>query len=307
MHSLRLRASLTTTVRNLGGIAERNAPTSITPAGVKFMVHAVPPKPVDFTSNALLQGGFVKKSQNKQKTSILTNSVFASRNPYRHSTPLVQHSVRYYAKDLNLPEPILRTVLNAPKTSYGGDNITDYLKPQPQTEEEASSHDNREFAYLVNSGTRFVWSAGIRLLAFKFLHSISASAEVLALATIEVDVSKVDPGKTITITWRGKPVFIKHRTAQEIEEIRNTPLTELKDPQRDEERVKDEHWSVLLAICTHLGCVPVTDAGAYNAFFCPCHGSHYDASGRIRRGPAPLNLEVPKHNFIEGGKVIVLG
>ncbi len=179
--------------------------------------------------------------------------------------------------------------------------MTAYLKPQEE------GHDPRQFAYLANTGTRFVWSAGIRLLAFKFLHSISASAEVLALATIEVDVSKIDPGKTITITWRGKPVFIKHRTAQEIEDIKATPMSDLKDPQPDEQRVKDENWSVLLAICTHLGCVPVTDAGAYNAFFCPCHGSHYDASGRIRRGPAPLNLEVPKHAFTEGGKVIVLG
>lgn len=141
----------------------------------------------------------------------------------------------------------------------------------------------------------------------KLLYSWTASADVLAVSKIEVDLSAIPIGKTVTITWRGKPVFIRHRTDAEIKEAQGTPMSELKDPQADVDRAKDPNWIILLAICTHLGCVPVTDAGAFNAFFCPCHGSHYDVSGRIRRGPAPLNLEVPKHSFADGGNTLVLG
>jgi ubiquinol-cytochrome c reductase iron-sulfur subunit len=290
MQSIRLRTTLTACVGNLVGKTTSSSAVSPIVSGTSTVLDVNP------VSSRV--GGFSLIRSNKN---IVQPKKIFGNNTYRHVTPLVtRQTVRQYST--YVPPEIVKTVRNAPKTSYGGDNQTAYLIPQ-----EDNAENRQQFAYLVNSGTRFIWSAGIRLLAFKFLHSISASAEVLALATIEVDISKIDPGKTITITWRGKPVFIKHRTVQEIEEIRSTPLSELKDPQPDEQRVKDENWSVLLAICTHLGCVPVTDAGAYNAFFCPCHGSHYDASGRIRRGPAPLNLEVPKHTFVEGGKVIVLG
>jgi ubiquinol-cytochrome c reductase iron-sulfur subunit len=128
-----------------------------------------------------------------------------------------------------------------------------------------------------------------------------------AMASIEVDVSKVQEGQQVVIKWRGKPLFVRYRTAKEIKEAEDTPLTELKDPQTDAERVKKgkEQYLILVGSCTHLGCVPTFGAGDYSGWFCPCHGSVYDTSGRIRRGPAPKNLEVPEYTFLTDSKVKV--
>ena len=105
--------------------------------------------------------------------------------------------------------------------------------------------------------------------------------------------------------WRGKPVFLKRRTQDEIAEARAVSLEELKDPQKDEDRVKDgkDEWLVMLGVCTHLGCVPLADKGDYKGWFCPCHGSHYDVSGRIRKGPAPVNMEIPKYEFVDNNTI----
>ena len=110
--------------------------------------------------------------------------------------------------------------------------------------------------------------------------------------------TSVEPGKSITVLWRGKPVFIKRRTQEEIDEARAVKLEELKHPETDEERAKNPEWLVMLGVCTHLGCVPLNDKGDYNGWFCPCHGSHYDTSGRIRKGPAPTNMEIPQYKFV---------
>jgi ubiquinol-cytochrome c reductase iron-sulfur subunit len=137
--------------------------------------------------------------------------------------------------------------------------------------------------------------------AWPLVDSLNPAADVLALASTEVDVSAVQPGQSIRVMWRGKPVFIRHRTAEEIEEAKAVTLTDLPDPQADEARVKEGHaeWLVLLGVCTHLGCVPIGNkAGEYGGWFCPCHGSHYDTSGRIRKGPAPTNLAVPPYEFL---------
>jgi ubiquinol-cytochrome c reductase iron-sulfur subunit len=125
---------------------------------------------------------------------------------------------------------------------------------------------------------------------------------VLALASTEVDLSGVEEGMRITVTWRGKPVFVDHRTQKEIEEARAVPLDELRDPQPDDARVIEPQWLIVVGVCTHLGCVPLGQKtgdprGDYGGWFCPCHGSHYDTSGRIRRGPAPINLVVPEYAF----------
>ena len=133
---------------------------------------------------------------------------------------------------------------------------------------------------------------------------MSASADVLALASAEFDISGLAEGTTMTCKWRGKPVFIRHRTAHEIATEEAVSLAQLKDPQTDADRVQDPEWLIVLGICTHLGCVPISGAGEYGGWFCPCHGSHYDTSGRIRKGPAPLNLEIPPYK-LEGQKVIV--
>jgi ubiquinol-cytochrome c reductase iron-sulfur subunit len=122
---------------------------------------------------------------------------------------------------------------------------------------------------------------------------------VQALASTEVDVSSVQEGSSITVLWRGKPVFIKKRTPEEIQEARTVNLQDLKDPQEDKDRVKKDEWLVTVGVCTHLGCVPLANKGDYKGgWFCPCHGSHYDTSGRVRKGPAPTNLEIPEYEFI---------
>ena len=136
--------------------------------------------------------------------------------------------------------------------------------------------------------------------------TIDPDASVTALASTEVDISGVEPGQSITVLWRGKPVFIKRRTQEEIDSARSVDLKDLKHPERDEDRAKNPEWLVMLGVCTLLACVPLTDMGDYNAWFCPCHGSHYDTSGRIRKGPAPTNMEVPKYVFLNS-KTIKIG
>lgn len=130
------------------------------------------------------------------------------------------------------------------------------------------------------------------------------SADVLALASAEFDVGGIAEGTTLTVKWRGKPVFIRHRTDAEIAAEAAVNISTLRDQQTDAERAKDPKWLVVLGVCTHLGCVPISGAGEYGGWFCPCHGSHYDVSGRIRKGPAPLNLELPPYT-LENGKLLV--
>jgi ubiquinol-cytochrome c reductase iron-sulfur subunit len=123
---------------------------------------------------------------------------------------------------------------------------------------------------------------------------------------VPVDLSKIEVGQTVTVKWRGKPVFIRRRTEGEIERENGVDAASLRDPQTDAERVRaGPEWLVVVGVCTHLGCVPISNAGDYNGWFCPCHGSHYDASGRIRRGPAPYNLEVPEYKFLSDTKMMV--
>ena len=132
---------------------------------------------------------------------------------------------------------------------------------------------------------------------------MNPSADVLALSSVEVDLAPIAEGAAVTIKWRGKPVFIRHRTAEEISEADAVPLSDLRDPQTDAERATKPEWLVIVGVCTHLGCVPLGNKpgepkGDYNGWFCPCHGSHYDTAGRIRKGPAPLNLPVPEYAYL---------
>jgi ubiquinol-cytochrome c reductase iron-sulfur subunit len=141
-----------------------------------------------------------------------------------------------------------------------------------------------------------------------FVHSMNPAADTLALASTEVDLSPIVEGQEVKVMWRGKPVFIRHRTAAEIEAARKDDTAELKDPATDESRVKKgkEQWLVMLGVCTHLGCVPLGNAqGDYKGWFCPCHGSHYDTSGRIRKGPAPKNLHVPDYDFTSDTNIVI--
>ena len=135
------------------------------------------------------------------------------------------------------------------------------------------------------------------------IDQMNPDASVKALATTEVDISTIELGKTITVLWRGKPVFIRRRTQEEISKAQNVNLKELKDPQKDEDRVKKSEWLIMTGVCTHLGCIPLGNKGDFGGWFCPCHGSHYDTSGRIRKGPAPTNLEIPKYEFIDNNTI----
>ncbi|KII93721.1 hypothetical protein PLICRDRAFT_131796 [Plicaturopsis crispa FD-325 SS-3] len=169
-----------------------------------------------------------------------------------------------------------------------------------------SEPGNRALSYFM-VGSLGVLSASVAKSSItEFLSTMSASADVLALAKVEVELGSIPEGKNVIIKWRGKPVFIRHRTPDEIQEAKAIDWKSLRDPQSDEDRVKRPEWLVMIGVCTHLGCVPIGEAGDYGGWFCPCHGSHYDISGRARKGPAPLNLEVPAYDFNDAeGKVII--
>lgn len=155
----------------------------------------------------------------------------------------------------------------------------------------------RATTYVILGGGGVLTAHGAKNVVTQFVSSMGASADVLALAKIEVDLSTIPEGKNAVFKWQGKPLFVRHRSQNEIDDVRGVELSSLRDPQHDDDRVTKPEWLVLVGVCTHLGCVPIANAGEYGGYFCPCHGSHYDASGRIRKGPAPSNLEIPKHEF----------
>ncbi len=138
-----------------------------------------------------------------------------------------------------------------------------------------------------------------------FIDSMNPSKDVQALASVEVDISNINVGEEKKVMWRGKPISIRRRKKEEIEAAKSVDLAELRDPQKDEDRVKSgkEEWLVTVQICTHLGCVPIGGEGEYKGWFCPCHGSQYDTSARIRKGPAPKNLEIPPYEFLSDTKI----
>ncbi len=165
----------------------------------------------------------------------------------------------------------------------------------------------RDILQLVALGGAAVGMAGI---AWPLIDYMNPARDVMALATVDVELAAIDPGMAITIVWRGKPVFVRHRTPAEIAAAEKTPLDALKDPQADAKRVKPGHaeWLVVIGICTHLGCVPVGNRpteprGNYGGWFCTCHGSQFDTSGRIRQGPAPTNLVIPPYQFVSDTKI----
>lgn len=163
----------------------------------------------------------------------------------------------------------------------------------------------RDFLYLMTGAMGAVGTAAV---AWPFIHQMNPSKDVLALSTTEVDLSPIQQGQAITVMWRGKPVFIRRRTEPEVQQANAVSLAELPDPQADSARAQRPEWLVVVGVCTHLGCVPLgtkaTDPkGEFGGWFCPCHGSHYDSSGRIRKGPAPKNLEVPTYTFLTDTRI----
>lgn len=182
------------------------------------------------------------------------------------------------------------------------------MTDNPSTNQEELDGPRRDFLLY---STTTLGVAGVAVAAWPFIHSINPAKDVLALASTEVDLSAVEEGMAITVMWRGKPVFIRHRTADEIAKAVSVNIDDLKDPQADADRVQKPEWLVVVGVCTHLGCIPSGQnlgdtKGEFGGWYCPCHGSNYDTSGRIRKGPAPFNLPVPPYAFT-GDKSIVIG
>jgi ubiquinol-cytochrome c reductase iron-sulfur subunit len=169
----------------------------------------------------------------------------------------------------------------------------------------AGGGTRRDFLYLAAGAFGAV---GTAVTVWPFISSLNPSADVLALSSTDVNLQPVAVGQAITVTWRGRPVFVRRRTQQEIDEARAVPLADLRDPQTDQSRAARPEWLILVGVCTHLGCIPLGQKpteprGDYGGWFCPCHGSHYDTSGRIRKGPAPRNLAVPTYAFVNDTNV----
>lgn len=214
----------------------------------------------------------------------------------------------------NRLEKNLLLVNNIIEVYKKGDNtrMADTRTPphERQEEEGGSSQDlpnRRDFLTLT---TTSLGGVGAACALWPFIQSMEPSADVIALSSIEVDLSKVAPGQSLTVMWRGKPVFIRHRTPEEIKDAESIPLKDLRDPEDDTKRTQKPEWLVVIGICTHLGCVPMgqkpTDnKGKYGGWFCSCHGSMYDGSGRIRQGPAPKNLEVPPYKFLTDTRILI--
>jgi ubiquinol-cytochrome c reductase iron-sulfur subunit len=181
---------------------------------------------------------------------------------------------------------------------------------------ETQEPTRRDFLYIATGAFAAVGAAAV---AWPLIDQMNPDASVLALASTEVDLSQLAEGQSITITWRGNPVFVRHRTAKEIEEAKAVPLSDLIDPlarnanleanapATDFNRTIDgkEHILIQIGVCTHLGCVPIGDSGDFDGWFCPCHGSHYDSAGRIRRGPAPENLHIPPYTYTSDTNVTI--
>lgn len=168
--------------------------------------------------------------------------------------------------------------------------------------EEPKKVGRRDFIVLSATATAALGGA---MCVWPLVDSMNPGADVLALASVEVDLSPIAVGQTIKIMWRGKPVFIKHRTQEEIKAAEDVDINSLPDPELDSARVmpNKKQWLIMIGVCTHLGCIPLGDKGDYGGWFCPCHGSHYDTSGRIRKGPAPKNLFIPQYEFLTDTKI----
>jgi len=161
----------------------------------------------------------------------------------------------------------------------------------------------RDFLYIA---TGMVAALGGAATLVPLIAQMNPDASTIAAGVpIEVDLTPIAEGQAIKVFWRGNPIYVSHRTKKEIEEAQTVDVKTLPDPQSDADRVKKGHdqWLVLVGICTHLGCIPIAHQGDYDGFFCPCHGSQYDTSGRIRRGPAPANLAVPPYEFLSDTKI----
>lgn len=200
-----------------------------------------------------------------------------------------------------VPARCSHTDLQVPDLDYYRNRHT----VNPNESSSKSQLSKRAAAYMIMGAGGVVTAGAVKDTVVDLLSSMGPSADVLALAKIEVDLSAIPEGKNAVFKWQGKPLFVRHRTADEIAAAQNVDINILRDPEPDDVRVQKPEWMILIGVCTHLGCVPIANAGEYGGYLCPCHGSHYDTSGRIRKGPAPFNLAVPKYQFESDSTLIV--
>jgi len=200
------------------------------------------------------------------------------------------------------------TFVRGAHTDVQWPDLTDYRNSytkDPNVSAKDHYYDRHTFSYLATTGVSLLTIYTGKAIVRDMVSFLAPSADVLAMGKVEVKLSDIPEGKNAIIKWRGKPLFVRHRSQADVERERGVNLAELRDPQTDDQRVKKPDWLVLIGICTHLGCVPIANAGDFHGYFCPCHGSHYDGSGRIRKGPAPLNLEVPPYEFMDADTLVV--
>merc|ERR1712173_78242 len=185
-----------------------------------------------------------------------------------------------------------------------------YRQPSSSTKDIQDEHELRSgqaaLSYMYPVALSATVGAGVASYGHKYIRYMAAAKDVMAMASTEIELGAVPEGTSVTMKWRGKPLFVRHRTAEQIADMSKVDVGGLRDQQADNERCQNEKYLICLGVCTHLGCVPIADSGNYaGGYFCPCHGSHYDAAGRIRQGPAPLNLEIPPHTYLEENLVKV--
>ncbi|KAK9749894.1 hypothetical protein RND81_02G158600 [Saponaria officinalis] len=253
-------------------------------------------------------------AQTRLSSAVVSSSLFSGgRDDHPRSTPSSLSAPFYYISHRGFASEHLISksehglISDVPATIAAIKNPSSKIMYDEYNHERYPPGDpsKRAFAYFVLTGGRFVYASFVRLLVLKFVLSMSASKDVLAMASLEVDLSSIEPGSTVTVKWRGKPVFIRRRTEDDIKLANSVDISSLRDPQPDADRVQNPEWLIVIGVCTHLGCIPLPNAGDFHGWFCPCHGSHYDISGRIRKGPAPLNLEVPTYKFLEENKLLI--
>ncbi|OON13809.1 ubiquinol-cytochrome c reductase, iron-sulfur subunit [Opisthorchis viverrini] len=228
-----------------------------------------------------------------------------SRHPFKYRVELPTSTSPYACCGLGVPLQVRYVHTDVTKvpdfTRYRADSTK---SPTARTVD--SEVQRKIFSYTMMFVGGVVATTAAKYTVKTFVMPLGPTAKTLAEASTEVNIASIPEGKNLVVKWRNKPLFVRHRTQEEIERERSVPLHELRHPQTDESRVQRPEWLICLGVCTHLGCVPIAHAGEYpGGYYCPCHGSHYDASGRIRKGPAPLNLEIPEYNFVDDSTVVV--
>lgn len=227
----------------------------------------------------------------KKLTSYTLSKDALSMGALRVAQPLAGSTqVRFAHTDLKVPD----------FSAYRKDQLKSHNSDQKE-----SDSQRKMTSYVIGGAGCVATVYGAKAVVNSLVSFLAPAADVIAMSKIEVKLGDIPEGRSMTFKWRGKPLFVRHRTDEEIEKERAVDIGGLRDQQTDDERVINPKYLILIGVCTHLGCVPIADSGDYGGYYCPCHGSHYDGSGRIRKGPAPLNLEVPPYEYLSDELVVV--